>query len=95
MKLFCIILAMVAASAAHAAGNVDATGNHASDSDVSQPFKSMVMRRQQLNATTWPYGPLHTRGRDIVNSRGEIITLAGVNWPLSGKNGNNPASAVC
>lgn len=33
----------------------------------------------------WPYGPFKTEGRDIVNSRGEKITWAGVNWPLSGK----------
>jgi hypothetical protein len=48
--------------------------------------KLATIRRQQRNATsTWPYGPLRTRGRDIVNSRGEVITLAGVSWPLSGK----------
>lgn len=33
----------------------------------------------------WPYGPFKTEGRDIVNSRGDKITWAGVNWPLSGK----------
>lgn len=35
------------------------------------------------NSSVWPYGPFSTRGRDIVNTRGEIITWAGVNWPLS------------
>ncbi|KAK0648368.1 beta-1,6-galactanase [Cercophora newfieldiana] len=45
----------------------------------------MLHRRQQRNATSWPYGPLRTRGRDIVNSRGETITFAGVTWPLSGE----------
>lgn len=35
------------------------------------------------NSSTWPYGPFSTQGRDIVNSRGEVITWAGVNWPLS------------
>jgi len=55
-----------------------------SSSDVSQPFHAMVKtRRQQQNATSWPYGPLRTRGRDIVNTRGDVITFAGVNWPLN------------
>lgn len=35
------------------------------------------------NSSVWPYGPFSTKGRDIVNSRGEVITWAGVNWPLS------------
>ncbi|KAK0624215.1 beta-1,6-galactanase [Immersiella caudata] len=45
----------------------------------------MVQGRQQSNGTSWPYGPLRTRGRNIVNSRGENITFAGVSWPLSGE----------
>lgn len=35
------------------------------------------------NSSAWPYGPLSTKGRDIVNARGEVITWAGVNWPMS------------
>lgn len=35
------------------------------------------------NSSAWPYGPLSTKGRDIVNSRGDVITWAGVNWPMS------------
>lgn len=35
------------------------------------------------NSSVWPYGPLSTKGRDIVNARGEVITWAGVNWPMS------------
>lgn len=34
---------------------------------------------------SWPYGPFKTKGRDIVNSRGDKITWAGINWPMSGK----------
>lgn len=37
------------------------------------------------NSSAWPYAPFSTKGRDIVNSRGEVITWAGVNWPLSGE----------
>lgn len=37
------------------------------------------------NSSVWPYGPFSTKGRDIVNARGEAITWAGVNWPLSGE----------
>lgn len=29
----------------------------------------------------WPYGPLSTSGRDIVNGRNETVKWAGVNWP--------------
>lgn len=36
-----------------------------------------------VNSSVWPYGPFSTLGRDIINSRGEVITWAGVNWPLS------------
>lgn len=37
------------------------------------------------NSSVWPYGPFSTKGRDIVNARGEAITWAGVNWPMSGE----------
>lgn len=37
------------------------------------------------NSSVWPYGPFSTKGRDIVNARGEVITWAGANWPLSGE----------
>lgn len=37
------------------------------------------------NSSVWPYGPLSTKGRDIVNSRDEVIQWAGVNWPMSGE----------
>ncbi|GAP85601.2 putative glycoside hydrolase family 5 protein [Rosellinia necatrix] len=33
----------------------------------------------------WPYAPFSTKGRDIVNNRGEAVTWAGVNWPMSGE----------
>ncbi|KDN53057.1 glycoside hydrolase family 5 protein [Tilletiaria anomala UBC 951] len=33
----------------------------------------------------WPHVPFKTRGRDIVNSKGEVVHLAGVNWPMSGE----------
>lgn len=35
------------------------------------------------NSSVWPHGPFSTKGRDIVDARGEVITWAGVNWPLS------------
>jgi endoglucanase len=42
-------------------------------------------RRQVTNGTSKSFnGPYSTRGRDIVDSRGEKITWAGVNWPMSG-----------
>jgi endoglucanase len=30
------------------------------------------------------HGPYSTKGRDIVDSRGEKVSWAGVNWPMSG-----------
>jgi len=58
-------------------------------------LEQAMVRRQQPNATSiWPYGPFSTRGRDIVNTRGEAMTFAGVSWPLSGNmlppGGNKP-----
>lgn len=49
---------------------------------------SFVYRRQEsANASSgsWPYGPFSTQGRDIVNTKGETVTFAGVNWPGSGE----------
>jgi hypothetical protein len=39
--------------------------------------------RRQSNGTQF-HGPYSTQGRDVVDSRGEKITWAGVNWPMSG-----------
>lgn len=36
-------------------------------------------------AAVWPYGPLSTRGRDVINARNETVRWAGVNWPSSGE----------
>lgn len=47
--------------------------------------ENQVIESRAGNSSVWPYGPLTTRGRDIVNARGEAITWAGVNWPLSGE----------
>ncbi|KXJ88434.1 glycoside hydrolase superfamily [Microdochium bolleyi] len=41
--------------------------------------------RRASNSSTWPYGPLNTKGRDVINSRGDVVTWAGVNWPMSGE----------
>ncbi|KAI7284942.1 hypothetical protein KC345_g1975 [Hortaea werneckii] len=41
--------------------------------------------KRQSDETSWPYGPLSTRGRDIVNTNGDVVTWAGVNWPGSGE----------
>ncbi|KAL2205138.1 glycoside hydrolase [Sarocladium strictum] len=53
-----------------------------------------VYKRQPLEANLesfqareqgWPYAPLRTDGRDILNSRGDKVTWAGINWPMSGE----------
>ena len=43
------------------------------------------VERQSNHSAEWPYGPFSTKGRDIVNARGDVITWAGVNWPMSGE----------
>ena len=39
----------------------------------------------QNNTSGWPHGPFRTEGRNIVNTRGDNVTFAGVNWPMSGE----------
>ena len=47
---------------------------------------SIISSRADNNGSSqWPYGPFSTSGRDIVNSKGEAVTWAGVNWPGSGE----------
>ena len=46
---------------------------------------SPIFSRQDMSDAAWPHGPFSTRGRDIVNARGEAITWAGFNWPGSGE----------
>jgi hypothetical protein len=36
-------------------------------------------------ASSWPYGPLVTEGRWIRNTKNEIVTPVGVNWPGHGE----------
>ncbi|KAI0884535.1 glycoside hydrolase family 5 protein [Annulohypoxylon maeteangense] len=54
--------------------------------DLEPRWQRSANRRQE-NSTTygWPYGPFRTKGRDVVNNRDEVITWAGVNWPMSGE----------
>lgn len=83
MLLF--LLTLAASFSAAVVGSVEDVVHGHHSMGVSQPFRSMVHARQRSNATSWPYGPLRTRGRNIVNTRGDNITFAGVSWPLSGK----------
>ncbi|KAI1381133.1 glycoside hydrolase family 5 protein [Hypoxylon crocopeplum] len=53
--------------------------------DLEPHWQKRINRRQGNSTGEWPYGPLRTKGRDIVNSRNEVITWAGVNWPMSGE----------
>ena len=48
---------------------------------------SLVYGRQESgnSSSSWPYGPFSTQGRDIVNTKGEAVTFAGINWPGSGE----------
>ena len=42
-------------------------------------------RRQATNSSSPSFnGPYSTRGRDIVDSNGQTVSWAGVNWPMSG-----------
>lgn len=46
--------------------------------------KNAGLESFQAREKGWPYAPLRTEGRDIVNRRGEKVTWAGLNWPMSG-----------
>lgn len=49
-------------------------------------LSSLSYPRQSNNGSSkWPYGPFSTKGRHIVNAKGEAVTWAGVNWPGSGE----------
>lgn len=53
--------------------------------DLEPHWQRRIDIRQENSTSEWPYGPLKTKGRDIVNSRDEVVTWAGVNWPMSGE----------
>jgi hypothetical protein len=73
-----ILLTSAVAGAVASAGFLPEVANNA-----AFPYNG---RRQVANGTTKAFhGPYSTQGRDIVDSRGEKITWAGVNWPMSGK----------
>lgn len=48
---------------------------------------SLLYTRNEASnsSSSWPYGPFSTQGRDILNTKGEAVTFAGVNWPGSGE----------
>jgi endoglucanase len=48
-------------------------------------WQKLVQPRTQNTTDEWPYGPLKTEGRNIVNTKGDVESWAGVNWPMSGK----------
>ena len=50
---------------------------------AAEPHFMQHLTKRQSNGTAF-HGPYNTQGRDIVNSRGEAVTWAGVNWPMSG-----------
>lgn len=54
-------------------------------SEPRWPTSEKHVKPGNSNSPVWPYGPFSTKDRDIVNARGEAITWAGVNWPLSGE----------
>jgi endoglucanase len=65
-------------------------------------WQSDVEVRAAGNTSQWPYGPFKTQGRDIVNSRGEVLSWAGINWPMSGQSqsfirsrGDEPEANAC
>ena len=54
-------------------------------------FRYKALKRAE-NVTSFN-GPYSTRGRDIVDARGEKVTWAGVNWPMSGTVPDPPQGA--
>lgn len=51
----------------------------------SKIYENVGISSHQARDKSWPYGPFNTKGRDIVDARGEKVTWAGINWPMSGK----------
>ncbi|KAF1961408.1 glycoside hydrolase [Byssothecium circinans] len=51
---------------------------------TNEPHFRHALRKRADNGTSFN-GPYRTRGRDIVDSQGQKVTWAGVNWPLSGE----------
>ncbi|KAI1813807.1 glycoside hydrolase family 5 protein [Poronia punctata] len=47
--------------------------------------QSLLIPTSCASGSKWPYAPFYTRGRDIVNGRGDVVTWAGINWPMSGE----------
>ncbi|KAH7396419.1 glycoside hydrolase superfamily [Pyrenochaeta sp. MPI-SDFR-AT-0127] len=66
-----------------AAANAAAWAAYVPESASDGHFRYNLRRRVE-NGTSF-HGPYSTRGRDIVDSRGEKVTWAGVNWPMSGE----------
>lgn len=63
-----------------------ATSAHTIQLRDEQAYSSSLLPRQESESgSQWPYGPFSTKGRDIVNAKGEAVTWAGVNWPGSGR----------
>ncbi|KAF2798690.1 glycoside hydrolase family 5 protein [Melanomma pulvis-pyrius CBS 109.77] len=57
--------------------------DYARETPKDAHFRDLLRKRVE-NGTSFN-APYKTRGRDIVDSRGQKITWAGVNWPLSGE----------
>ncbi|KAJ9132242.1 Endoglucanase [Pleurostoma richardsiae] len=55
------------------------------DGRWTKGHRDLEARTENGSAAAWPYGPFSTKGSDIVNTRGDAVTWAGVNWPLSGE----------
>ncbi|KAH3976000.1 hypothetical protein HBI17_042240 [Parastagonospora nodorum] len=73
-----VLLTSAVAGAVASAGYLPAVNSDA-------PFRYNA-RRQVANGTSPNFnGPYNTQGRDIVDSKGEKVTWAGVNWPMSGE----------
>ncbi|KAH9908204.1 glycoside hydrolase family 5 protein [Xylariomycetidae sp. FL2044] len=53
--------------------------------DLAPRVSGRLDRRVESTTDEWPYAPFKTQGRDVVNNRGEVVTWAGVNWPMSGE----------
>ncbi|KAI1382794.1 glycoside hydrolase family 5 protein [Hypoxylon trugodes] len=55
------------------------------EGDFEPRWQKRISRRQENSSGEWPYAPFKTKGRDVVNNRDEVVTWAGVNWPMSGE----------
>ena len=75
------VLAVVPLLAAALAAYMDVTGSNRFPILQKDDMSRLEDNVKHQESSEWPYGPFSTKGRDIINTRGDVIRWAGINWP--------------